>query len=66
MAISRQLFLLVGQRTPYLVDERDIARAKRTEIYPCLGKAQCAVWPTSHFVGVMVVLTVILPETNRA
>jgi hypothetical protein len=66
MAMLRQLFLFVRQRTSYLVDEREIDRTELAEVYSCLGKTQCAVWPTAHFISVMVILTVILPEANWA
>jgi len=62
----RQLRLLVGQRPSYVVDEPHLAGTELLKVSSCFSKTEFVVWPTSRFVGVMVVLAVILPEANLA
>ena len=43
-----------------------ICSANPLVVLPCGGERQILVRPAPHFVGVRVVLTIILPEANRA
>jgi hypothetical protein len=60
----RQLLLLVRQRRPYLVEESGLACAQVAKIRARFGETQNAVRPTTDFIRIMVILTVVFPKAN--
>jgi hypothetical protein len=50
----------------YVLVEPLVACAIGSEVSSCFFQTESAMWTTSNVVGVMIVLTIVLPETNLA
>src|SRR5579872_3857682 len=48
-----------------MFDGNAVARSKLSEILARLRQTKAGIWAAAHTVGVMVVLTIVLPETHR-
>ena len=55
-----------GQRWPHRTHMSLVARPECSIVGTSLGQAQRTVGPTTDAIGVVIVLTVVLPETNDA